>query len=143
MVLTWETPYTSWHGEEALDGSYTGDYFDSTAYNRIINNLQYLADYANSFYYKTVPHVTMEGKAWEQLFYASDINTIEKNLYELNRKTKLSKRAAKTYVDNGLMIDADELNYIESMCVTTEDNLRNQKEHRRTLTFNLGIPGGF
>lgn len=141
--MSWITPYTNWHGEEAIDGSYTGDYFDAIAYNRIIGNLQYLADYANSFYYKTVPHVVMEGKMSESLFYASDINTIEKNLYELNRKTNLSSRGAKTYVDNGAMIDAAELNYIENMCVTTEDNLKNQKEHRRTLTFNLGIPGGF
>lgn len=138
----WTTPKTDWHGE-VIDGVYIGDRFNAVDFNRIKNNLQYLAELAVKMYDEFSIHSLGSDRTPKDYFYADEINKLEQNLNTINSKSlKRSYGNTPIYSDNGNTMDFVELNRLEGAILDLYDRLTNQAEGRRTLTWNFGMKGG-
>lgn len=138
----WTTPKTDWHGE-VIDGVYIGDRFNAVDFNRIKNNLQYLAELAVKMYEEFTIHSLGSDRTPKDYFYADEINKLEANLNTINSKSlKRSYGNTPIYSDNGNTMDFVELNRLEGAILDLYDRLTNQAEGRRTLTWNFGTKGG-
>lgn len=138
----WTTPKTDWHGE-VVDGVYIGDRFNAVDFNRIKNNLQYLAELAVKMYEEFSIHSLGDDRTPKDYFYADEINKLEANLNTINSKSlKRSYGNTPIYSDNGNTMDFVELNRLEGAILDLYDRLTNQAEGRRTLTWNFGMKGG-
>lgn len=130
ITVEWIEPKTDWS---------TGDRFNIGDYNRIKNNLTYLHEYANELY---VPFETedMGEDATYPIFWDVDkFNAFERNLDEINKKIYTQDFGVpQTFYPNGVFIQADELNRIESAMLSMKDVLDRQKEGVRRLPFRLG-----
>lgn len=141
--MAWVAPKTDWHGE-VVDGIYVGDHFNATDFNRIKNNLAYLAELALEIYESFSIHNLGSDRTPVDYFYADEINKLEANLKTINSKTlKRSYGSPPTYVDNGNTMDFVELNRLEGAILDLYNRLTNQYEGRRMLTLNFGMKGGF
>ena len=137
MVL-WETPKTDWHGFANGNGDYEGDRFNATDYNRIKNNIQYLRNMAVEMYEEFDIEPLLD-KGVEDYPYADEINMIEENLETVAVRTFKKNYGQKMiFSDNAAFIDFNELNRIESATLDLYNQLTNQHEGRRMLTFMLG-----
>lgn len=141
--MAWITPKTDWYGETDSSGNYTGDRFDADDYNRIINNLQYLHDFAITLY-KDFSVYGLSTKTYSDYVYANDVNIIEGDLGLINSAT-LQRDYGETlvYYDNGTFIDYNELNRIESAMLDLYNKMTNEYNGRRMLTWNFGTKGDF
>lgn len=130
ITVEWIEPKTDWS---------TSDRFNIVDYNRIKNNLTYLHEYANELY---VPFDTedMGEDATYPIFWDVDkFNAFERNLDEINKKIYTQDFGApQTFYPNGVFIQADELNRIESAMLSMKDVLDRQKSGVRRLPFRLG-----
>lgn len=137
-MALWETPKTDWHGFVNGNGDYEGDRFNSTDYNRIKNNIQYLRNMAVEMY-KEFDIEPLPDKGAADYPYADEINTIETNLETVAANTFRKNYGQKIiFSDNAAFIDFNELNRIESATLDLYNQLSNQHEGRRMLTFMLG-----
>lgn len=106
----WTTPKTNWT---------LSDRFNIRDYNRIKNNIAFLAEQV-AYYFRPIEVLDMGEDAVDYTGYrrAEQFNAIEKNLEEIN-KAALNRDygTTKQYYDNGAFIKYDELNRIESACV--------------------------
>lgn len=130
----WKAPKTNW---------VSGDFFNVEDYNRIKGNIWELKTLSLKLW-PDLPYTDYQDmgsdKTYEDIsFYADEINKMEKNLDVVCQSTYgLELGEKKTYESNQPFIDADELNRIESALLRLYDNLTNQYEGRRMLTFMLG-----
>lgn len=140
--MAWTTPKTDWYGE-TVDGVYSGDRFNAKDFNRIKDNLAYLAELANKLYTEFSTG-SVENKSVGDYFYADEINQLEQNLITINNNTlKRSYGTAPTYTDNGSTMTYTELNRLESAILDLYNRLTNEYNGRRTFTWNFGMKGGF
>lgn len=130
-VTKWHTPKTNWT---------VNDRFNYVDYNRIKNNLAYLHEEA----YKLWKPFGIEDMgedifdnvtAWKVRYF----NAWEKNLEVINdtiltQDYGLSQR----FFENGVFIQWNELNRIESAILSMRDILDRQKASLRKLSFRLG-----
>lgn len=139
----WITPKTDWSGNTSADGTYIGDRFNASDFNRLKNNLEYLREMAIELY-KEFSIVSLgEDRTPADYFYADEINQLEDNLNTINNHTY--KRAYGTtpkYFENGNTMDFAELNRLEGAMLDLYTRLSTQAINRRTLTWNFGIKGG-
>lgn len=137
-MAEWITPKTDWNGYVDSNGDYQGDRFNSTDYNRIKNNIQYLRDMAVEMYAEfSISALTDKGTA--DYPYADEINTIETNLETVAENTFHKDYGRKMiFSDNAAFIDFNELNRIESATLDLYNQLSNQHNGRRMLKFMLG-----
>lgn len=130
ITVEWTEPKTDWS---------TSDRFNIGDYNRIKNNLTYLNEYANELY---VPFDTedMGEDATYPIFWDVDkFNAFERNLDEINRRIYTQDfGVSQTFYPNGVFIQADELNRIESAMLSMKNILDRQKAGVRRLLFRLG-----
>ena len=141
--MTWITPKTDWSGETSADGTYVGDRFNATDFNRIKNNLEYLREMAVKLYKEFTIVSLGEDKTPADYFYADEINQIEENLNTVNNNTlKRPYGTAPNYVENGNTMDFNELNRLEGAILDLYDKLNNEFEGRRMFTWNFGMKGG-
>lgn len=137
-MALWETPKTDWHGFTNGNGDYEGDRFNSTDYNRIKNNIQYLRNMAVEMY-EEFDIEALDDKREADYPYADEINTIEMNLETVAARTFKKNYGQKMiFSDNAAFIDFNELNRIESATLDLYNQLSNQHNGRRMLTFMLG-----
>lgn len=137
-MASWITPKTDWYGFTNGNGDYEGDRFNSTDYNRIKNNIQYLRDMAVEMY-EEFSIEALGDKGTTDYPYADEINTIETNLETVAAKTFKKNYGQKiVFFDNAAFIDFGELNRIESVTLDLYNQLSNQHEGRRMLMFMLG-----
>ncbi len=137
----WEEPKTDWvAGIE--NGVYVGDTFDYRDFNRIKNNLEHLKDMASKFYEDISIHSLGEDRKPVDFFYADEINKLEDNLSKINGMT-INKNYGENpvYVDNGKVMDFNELNRLEGAILSLHENLHNQDIGRRKLKFSFGVGG--
>jgi len=137
--MSWQTPKTDWKIEYDSSGSYTGDYFNATDYQRIKGNLLVLQTLAGELYpaitLPAIPDVTTS--SWG---LAGTLNALERSLDALAagmydpgiaaRKTWAADQPAMTYAD---------LNRIESSCLALYNVLTQQAACRPKLAINLGL----
>lgn len=137
----WITPKTDWKGE-TINGVYQGDYFNAADYNRIKNNLTVLNELVNSIYPEIAIVEMGEDKTPKDFLYADEITRIEKNFDSINQASLRGKYGEMLYFyENDSCITYDELNRIESAMLDLYNKLTNQKNGRRSFTWNFGVGG--
>lgn len=141
--MAWKTPKTDWYGSTDAGGTYTGDRFNASDYNRIKNNLDYLRNLAITLYEEFSIVSVGDDKTYSDYFYSDEINQLEENLNTINKKT-LNREYGTTpaYFDNGNIMDYVELNRLESAILDLYNRLTNQSEGRRMFVWNFGMKGG-
>ena len=115
--MAWTTPKTDWK-VTVTDGVYTGDYFNYTDYNRIKNNIIYLAS-------QPMPNVDIEDmggdKSLGDLIYSRDFNAFEHNLDLIGKVVGYPYKNYPMFSDNGDSPDFEDLNQIENFCLELYD----------------------
>lgn len=141
--MAWQTPKTDWYGSTDSEGNYTGDRFNASDFNRIKNNLDYLRDLASRLYDEFSIVSLGEDRTPKDYFYADEINQLEENLKTVNNGSlKRDYGNPPIYVDNGNVMDFQELNRLEGAILDLYDRLTNEFEGRRMFVWNFGMKGG-
>lgn len=132
--MEWITPKTDW---SAVDS--TKNRFDATDYNRIKNNICYLARLSVLLKYPVEIEEMGADKSYASPgFYADEINLFGTNLELINRGTyRLSIGAPVTYYENGRFIGYADLNRIESACLRLYERLTQEKSMEWVLPVTL------
>lgn len=132
--MAWIEPKTDWSSASR---------FNIEDYNRIRNNLNYLHDVAlvriGTFEIEDMGVdlvVDMdEGENWD----VDVFNAIENNLHTISNKIiNANIGAKKTFYENGLILDFNELNRIESVTLRNKNALDNLSAGLRRIPFRLG-----
>lgn len=134
--MEWITPKTDW--APATGAQYTGDYLNIEDYNRIKNNIEYLAYIGKSIW--PVHVKSMPDKEYSEYPYADEINQISDNLESLNEYLNCEIGTKTEYTENGAFIGYQDLNRIESACLQIYEALMHQTTKPRTLPFRMGDP---
>ena len=127
----WTQPKTNWN---------TSDRFNISDFNRIKNNLvfvhNWLSDLVGNFSIIDMGEdITSYDGYWEVAkFNAFETNLETLNKYALNRNYGTTK----TFYENGLFINADELNRIESAILDLYGICKGMESGRRRLPFRIG-----
>jgi len=112
--MAWTTPKTDWK-VTITDGVYTGDYFNYTDYNRIKNNIVYLA----SLPLPNVDIYDMGGdKALGDMVYYYEFNDFQDNLRMIGQSAGVAYENYRSFSANGNTPTFEDLNQIESFCLT-------------------------
>lgn len=128
--MAWLQPKTDWKKD---------DYFNTIDYNRIKGNLNEIRKQALVLW----PDFTFEDmgadKSYEDYgFYADEINKFEANIDHICAGTfPFAVGERKTFYDNGVFIDWEELNRIEAACLLMYQNVNGRITGRRHLAFTL------
>jgi len=141
--MAWTTPKTDWYGvTNPSDGVYSGDRFNAVDFNRIKNNLTYLRELALKMYDGFSIVSLGADRTYSDYFYADEINQLEENLKTVNNGSlKRDYGNPPIYVDNGNVMDFQELNRLEGAILDLYDRLTNEFEGRRMFTWNFGMKG--
>ncbi len=129
--MAWTQPRTDWTSES---------WFNISDYNRIKNNLAYLAEKGNEIV-KPFDTIDMgsDVTSYSSVWTATQFNNIENNLTTIAKNTYgIDYGTQKTFYSNGIFIDYAELNRIESACLDIYTMLCNQEVAMRRLSFRMG-----
>lgn len=77
--MAYLTPKTDW-AVRIVSGVYTGDFFNAADYNRIADNITYIAELAETLYSITITLETMRTMTPASIPYAEDFNALEANI---------------------------------------------------------------
>lgn len=131
--MAWVTPKTDW---------VSTDRFNYDDYNRIKNNLQWLCEKAmklwKPFEAKDMgDDITSYRDYWD----FERFNQFEQNLDAINQNIFTKDYGnAQVFYENGPFIKWDELNRIESACLSMHGILTSQEKGLTKLAFRLGAP---
>lgn len=133
--MSWITPKTDW---------VASDRFNITDYNRIRNNISFLHEEA----VKVFGGFNIEDMGEDIVTYTAMwdyrmFNAIENNIDILNEHMlKENYGAKKTYYENGVFINYEELNRIEDASLRMYEIIQGWYEGLYTLEFKVGRPKG-
>lgn len=130
-MATWTSPKTDW---------VSTDTFNIEDYNRIKNNIEYLADIIQT-YVGTFTYTDMGADLTNYTGYwnVTVFNAFETNLENMNTASyKQDIGTTKTFYENGVFITYTELNRIESACQLIYDLYETQASSYRTYPFTMG-----
>lgn len=132
--MAWIEPKTNWDSSSR---------FNIEDFNRIKNNLLYLHDVAlvrvGAFEIESMGEDLYVGEDEYKNWVVEDFNAIENNLHTISNKIiDADIGAKKTFYENGLMPDYDELNRIESVTLRNKNALDNLSAGLRRIPFKLG-----
>lgn len=141
--MAWETPKTDWYGYTDPDGTYTGDRFNATDFNRIKNNIAHLREMAIGLH-KGFSIVSLGGdRTVRDYFYADEINQLEENLNTVNMSTlRIDYGGIPEFEPNGYTMGFSDLNRLEGAILDLYNRFLNEYAGRRTFTWNFGMKGG-
>ena len=130
-VSLWHTPKTNWKPT---------DRFNYVDYNRIKNNLVYLHELAETLYRQfDVIDLGEDIDTYAGYFTAQQFNNFESNLDTINKNIFTQDFGiSQRFFDNGVFIQWNELNRIESAILQMNDLLDRQKATLRKIPFTLG-----
>ena len=140
--MAWITPKTDWQARYNDAGEYIGDFINVVDYNRICGNLQHLKNLYAEYNKPNPIFITFEDITVNSLAHSREWNIIENNLEELIKKYGgLNSLVGnkKTYVDNGKVIDYNELNRIESISLQIDNLLPLEYACQKQLQYSLGL----
>lgn len=127
----WITPKTNWQST---------DYFNIEDYERIVGNHAFLHEKACALRPSFTIAQMVATKAYTDMFYASEMNTIEDNLEAINEGTYDFEFGEKpVYVQNGATPTYEEFNRIESAQLKLYKTLLGEESTLPTLEFTLGL----
>ncbi len=141
--MAWATPKTDWKASFAPDGSYAGDWFNASDFNRIKNNVQYLYELALTMYepFSIVPMGA--DRTVSDYIYADEMKQIEENLVTITEYAPISYYIImRSYTENGPFPTFSELNYLENWTLAMYNQLINEYNGRRNFEWNFGDKGG-
>jgi len=100
--MAYITPKTDW-AVRIVSGVYTGDFFNASDYNRIVGNILYVAELAETIYEIDLPLVSMRDMYPTSIPYAEDFNALELNIQTICAAvtTPASWTGQKTWYANG------------------------------------------
>ena len=130
-VSLWHTPKTNWKPT---------DRFNYVDYNRIKNNLVYLHELAESLYSQfSIIDMGEDIDTYAGYFTAQQFNNFESNLDTINKNIFTQDfGVSQRFFDNGVFIQWNELNRIESAILQINSLLERQKADLRKIPFTLG-----
>lgn len=131
MALIWIAPKTDW---------VSTDRFNLTDYNRIKGNLEYLYEFSLESYahYSIIP-MGDDVSDFRAYWRVEVFNAFEDNLDIINSNTVQEDIGMKkVYYENGIFINYDELNRIESQTLHIYQRIEDRKPIRHMLPFRLG-----
>lgn len=134
--MEWITPKTDWQARVDENGTYSGDYFNTTDFNRIKNNIEFLGALAKKFWPVFVK--SMPDMSFEQYPYADEINTLADNLEKINTFVNCEIGEKTVYSENGAFIGYADLNRIESACLQLYEAMWNLYTRPTKLPFRMG-----
>lgn len=162
--MAWTTPKTDWSIGTSTQ-EYNGDRFTYRDFNRIKNNIAFLYEYAVEIYpisadieqfnENTRLYRIDEGdpdiyhffylydedddRTVRSFVYSDEINYFEERIHFLNSIIGAVEQPAKPtyYNDNGVFIDADELNRLENICLEMQPIILDMFASRRRMQFTL------
>ena len=134
--MQWITPKTDWAATVDESGHYIGDYLNTDDYNRIKNNIEFLASEARAYWPVFIR--TMPDKTYEEYPYADEINQIADNLDAINQYIGCEIGTKTEYTANGAFIGYEDLNRIESACVAIYEALQGLYTKPPRLPFKMG-----
>lgn len=121
--MSWITPKTNWK-VTVVNGIYVGDYFGYTDYNRIKNNIIYLAQMPEP----SIPISSMgEDKVVGDLIFADDLNRLERNLNVIASAVGVEYEDYHEFFPNGNTPTFEDLNQIESFCLVLYEILSDSR----------------
>lgn len=140
----WLEPKTDWQVSYDSDGNYTGDYFNFDDYNRIKNNVKYLRKLALVLYLDFKYEEMGDDKfGYSDLPYASEFSLIESNLESIkNNSFAFYSANSKRWYGNMPTLNYQDLNRIESACLSMYDGLNKQLKSKDKLGIRLGYQRG-
>lgn len=114
----WITPKTDWSAS---------DYWNTTDYNRIVNNMYFLKDYVQKLFLAFDLQDMQKEKKYYEYWFAEEMNLIEQNLVILNEHTyNYDIGDTVTYVHDGKVQTPEELNRIESTLLKIYNSVQGQ-----------------
>lgn len=130
-AIIWKKPKTNWRPT---------DRFNIEDYNRIKNNLKYLHERAILLVKPFQIEDMGDDIVSETEFWPVDVfNKFERNLEKIDQNTYNTDYGEKqTFYENGIFIQWDELNRIESATLSINDMLDRQEIALRKLPFFFG-----
>lgn len=130
-VSLWHAPKTNWKPT---------DRFNYVDYNRIKNNLVYLHELAESLYSQfSIIDMGEDIDTYAGYFTAQQFNNFESNLDTINKNIFTQDfGVSQRFFDNGVFIQWNELNRIESAILQINSLLERQKADLRKIPFTLG-----
>lgn len=130
-VMAWVAPKTDWT---------SSDRFNISDYNRIRGNLEYLHDYVEKLYtFFSMEDLGVDKQSYADYFYAREFNGFEKALEQINSTAYTQDIGTKqTFSDNGVFIDWNELNRLESATLKIYNLLERQENALPRMAFRLG-----
>lgn len=133
--MSWITPKTDW---------VASDRFNITDYNRIRNNISFLHEEAvKVFGGFNIEDMGEDISTYTAMWDYQMFNAIEDNIDILNEHMlKESYGAKKTYYENGVFINYEELNRIESASLRMYEIINGWYEGLYKLEFTVGRPKG-
>lgn len=131
----WKEPKVNW---------VKTDYFNYEDYNRIKNNVKYLRKLALVLYLNFKYEEMGEDKTGYSDFpYASEFDRIESNLESIkNNSYQFYLSGTKRWYGNQPTLDYQDLNRIESACLSMYEGLNNQLKAKDRLSIRLGYQRG-
>ena len=130
-VMAWIEPKTDWA---------ESDRFNIGDYNRLKGNLIFLHEQAEELYPRfQIADMGADKSSYADYFYADEFNKFEENLETINESIFTQALGVRqTFFDNGVFIQYDELNRLESGMLKIYEVLNRQKIGQRRLSFRLG-----
>lgn len=121
--MSWITPKTNWK-VTVVNGFYVGDYFGYTDYNRIKNNIIYLAQMPEP----SIPISSMgSDKVVGDLIFPDDFNRFERNLNVIASAVGVEYEDYPEFFPNGNTPTFEDLNQIESFCLVLYEILSDSR----------------
>lgn len=130
-VTIWKPPKTNWT---------INDRFNYVDYNRIKNNIQWLYEKAVELYKQfNIADMGDDISSYEAYWPVKYFNAWEQNLETINQNVFIQNYGTKkTFYENGVFIQWDELNRIEGATLRMKELLERQEAGLKRLPLRLG-----
>ena len=135
MTVEWTKPKTNW---------VVTDRFNIADFNRIKNNLKWLYEKAVKLYKNfDIADMGEDITSFESYWNVAFFNAFESNVETINNTIYTKDYGiSQRFFENGPFIKWDELNRIESACLSMKDILDRQEAGLQRLSFRLGVMKG-
>ncbi len=140
--MAWRTPKTNWAIQPSVNGMYNGDWFNIEDYQRIAENLEYLASLGSTVY-KPITIQPMPALTHRDYGYASYINLLEDNLEAIAAASYSppTYTGKKTWAANAPTPTVNDLNRIEQTIAFIYENY--QKRMAGWTKLPVSMPQAF
>lgn len=130
--MAWTYTKTDWNGT---------NYFNFSDYNRIKNNIAYLAELAEELFSGFHPATLRDDiNSYAYIWNPDDFNALEDEIEKIyifsGFNVPIGEKGEYGY--NSVFVTYNDLNRIESACLNMRNRMENQKKAKTMLSFTLG-----